>query len=91
MFPEQVKTNVERIMREDATARASFGAPHFFDIKPGRDVGGTPLTIISVVLILFYPIAKGRRTALRPFSASSPTPGISNSDDEIAAGLGRKP
>jgi hypothetical protein len=27
--------------------------------------------------------------ALRPFSASSPTPGISNSDDEIAAGLGR--
>jgi hypothetical protein len=27
--------------------------------------------------------------ALRPFSASSRTPGISNSDDEIAAWLGR--
>jgi len=36
------------------------------------------------------PTAKGRRTGCAPFPLPPRTPGISNSDDKIAAGLGRE-
>jgi len=51
------------------------------------DMRGTPVDIISDHFCSTH--SKGAQNSSAPLSASS-TPGISNNDDEIAAGLGRE-